>query len=292
MNIFLTGSNGYIGKNFLIEASKRGHKIFAVTRKLKNKKINNVKWLVGPIDKKWAELKEAHVLVHLATAGADDQFSNFEKCFKFNVVRSLKMIDNAFKSGCKKWLIVSTYKEKMIKSLKFDQRLIKNKQTKVHYAYALTKAIFSKNCIKYSLKKNIKCRIITLYQVYGGANERSKRLWPALIKAAKNNDNFNMTTGNQITDFNYIENVITGLLQALDFNKKGKKFPQRWEMRSGKTMPVKKFAKIIWKKINPKSKIVFSKIKIYDKNNYKISSKNIWKIKYTSPENSFRYENI
>jgi hypothetical protein len=82
------------------------------------------------------------------------------------------------------------------------------------------------------LKKNIKCRIIRLYQVYGGANERSKRLWPALIKAAKNNDNFNMTSGNQIIDFNYIENVIAGLLEALDFNKKSKNLFQSYLIKN------------------------------------------------------------
>ncbi len=38
MNIFVTGSNGYIGSNFLNKASSRGYKIFALTRKKKIKK--------------------------------------------------------------------------------------------------------------------------------------------------------------------------------------------------------------------------------------------------------------
>ena len=54
MKLFVTGSNGYIGRNFIKEAIKKNHKIFAVTRKKKNKKIKNVKWLVGDIDKKWS----------------------------------------------------------------------------------------------------------------------------------------------------------------------------------------------------------------------------------------------
>ena len=49
MKIFLTGSNGYIGSEFIKAASKKNY-IFAVTRK-KNKRIKNVKWLVGSIDK-------------------------------------------------------------------------------------------------------------------------------------------------------------------------------------------------------------------------------------------------
>ena len=33
MNIFVTGANGYIGRNFIKKVTKYKHKIFAVTRK-------------------------------------------------------------------------------------------------------------------------------------------------------------------------------------------------------------------------------------------------------------------
>ena len=57
MKLFITGSNGYIARNFIKKAIKKKHKIFAVTRKKNNKKIKNVTWLVGNIDKKWKEIK-------------------------------------------------------------------------------------------------------------------------------------------------------------------------------------------------------------------------------------------
>ena len=117
-----------------------------------------------------------------------------------------------------------------------------------------------------------------------GRNEKKTRLWPSLIDAAKNNRNFKMTSGNQKTDFNYIDDVVNGLIEVINFEKKNKQFPQIWDMGSGKTMSVRKFAQKIWKKINPKSKISFSKIKIYDKKNYSTRSENLWKIKYTKPE--------
>lgn len=293
MKIFLTGSNGYIGKYFLIKAAKKGNIIFAVTRKKKNEKIKNVKWLVGSIDKKWKELKKTDVLIHLATYGAHDKFASFEKCYKFNVIKSQKMIHNAFNSGCKKWLIITTKKEKIVRSTNIEYATIVKNKLNPNFMYAITKALFSKICVEYAKTKNVKCRIIRLYQVYGGIDKNNKRLWPTLVNAAKSNKDFYMTAGNQKTDFSHIENVTDGLLDALNFNKKNSnKYPQTWEMGSGKLMTVKKFANIIWKKINPTSKIFFSKIKNYDKKNYKINPKYLWKIKYTSPENSFRYEDI
>ena len=55
MNLFVTGANGYIGRNLIKKASKKGIKIFALTSKKKNRKIKNVTWLFGPIDKFWKE---------------------------------------------------------------------------------------------------------------------------------------------------------------------------------------------------------------------------------------------
>jgi len=70
MNIFLTGGTGFIGKSFLKLAIKKNHYVFATTRKIKNKKISNVKWLVGNFDKNWKnELKKSDMLVHFASTG-------------------------------------------------------------------------------------------------------------------------------------------------------------------------------------------------------------------------------
>ena len=62
MKLFVTGSNGYVGRNFIKAALKKNHKIYAVTRKKKNKKVRNLKWLVGGIDRDWKELKNADIL--------------------------------------------------------------------------------------------------------------------------------------------------------------------------------------------------------------------------------------
>ena len=283
MNLFVTGANGYIGSNFIKRASKLNFKIFALTRKKVNKKIKNVKWLTGTIDKKWAELKKSDVLVHLAAEGGYTRFTNFEKCYNFNVLKSKKLINNAINFGCKRILVISSKKEKKIYSLRINKRLIKIYEKKPDYIYALTKAIFTKFCVNFSKKNKLKLRVIRLFHVYG-KNEKKTRLWPALIHAAKKNQDFKMTSGDQETDFNFIDDVIDGLIEATNFEIKNKKFPQIWDMCSGKTMSVKQFAKKIWKRINPKSKIYFSKIKVFDKKNYQALNQNHWKINYTRPE--------
>ena len=287
MNLFLTGANGYIGRNFVKKASKN-HKIFAVTRKKKNKRIKNVKWLIGPIDKNWKFLKKADVLIHLATVGAYNKKSKFDEKFEFNVKRSSNLLINAIKANCKKWLIISTNKEKKISKL-VNRKMIKNTHSnephsnEPHFNYALTKFIFSKICKDLSTIFNVKCRIIKLFHVYGN-DEPKNRLWPLLNHYSKNNKNLKMSSGLQTYDFNHIDDVIDGLIKTLDFRKNTKrKFPQEWDLASGKSMSVKLFAKRIWKKNNGKSKILFSQIKNFDSDNYLANKKQLWKINYRNP---------
>jgi hypothetical protein len=54
-------------------------------------------------------------------------------------------------------------------------------------------------------------------------------------------------------------------------------------MASGKEMSVKSFAKQIWKKHDPSSKLIFLKRKIDNKKSYTINKKILWKIKYRKP---------
>lgn len=287
MKVFLTGANGYIGRNFIRKASKIGIKILANTSKTNNKNIKNVTWLVGPIDKFWKELNDDVVLLHIAAAGAKrESGSNLEKFKDFNVTKSTKLIKNAIKSNCKKWVIISTNKEKKIENLKITNTLLKKNKHDHDFNYALSKYLFTQQCLKISKENNIKCRILRLFHIYGG-DEYKSRLWPSLINAARRNIDFKMSSGHQKTDFNHINDVVDGIIDSLNFRIKNKRpYPQIWDMASGKSMTVKKFAKKIWIKLKPKSRILFTKVKVYDRTNYKIKKKLHWKLKSTKPEDA------
>lgn len=282
MNLFVTGSNGYIGRNFIKIAANKGIKIFAVTRKKKNKKIKNVKWLVGNVDKNWKELARSNILIHFATVGAYDKQIGIKKAYEFNVIKSSRLLINAANHNCKKWIIITTNKEEKIEKL-IKSKKIKNTYVKdLHFNYGLTKYIFSEICKIYSKIFNAKCRILRLFHIYGN-DEPAFRLWKLLNHHSINNIDLEMSSGYQRYDFNYIDDVTTGLIDALDFKKRQLKFPQVWDFASGKSMSVRTFAKKIWKKNNAKSKIIFSKIKNFDKENYLAKKNRLWKINYREP---------
>ena len=68
------------------------------------------------------------------------------------------------------------------KKIKLSNRTLELPST----SYEKTKYLFSKTSIFLSKKFKTNCRILRLFNVYG-EGENSKRLWPSLKKAAKNN---------------------------------------------------------------------------------------------------------
>mgnify|MGYP000988168024 CR=1 FL=1 len=126
MKIFLTGGSGFIGKNFYKLALKKGHFIYATSRKKRKNRIKNMKWLKGNINFNWKkELSDSDILIHMASTGINKEYN--EDKYNTNVFKSLELIKNCIRFKCKNWLIISTSSEygirlndKRIKQIKSD----------------------------------------------------------------------------------------------------------------------------------------------------------------------------
>ncbi len=278
MKIFLTGGTGYVGGHFLNYAIDNGHIVYALSRKKNNKKRKNLIWLQGSLKKKWKEFKKCDVLIHLASEGVYSKYPSFKSCFKANVTLPSKMLHNAAKSRCLDWVIVGSCFEKKIISEKKALKIVNKKNKIPFYNYAFSKYLFSKISLKIAKKYGANCRVLRLFHVYGG-NENQGRLWPSLIAAAKKNQDFYMTKGEQIRDFCHIDNVMVSLLKAINFNSKIRKKSTIWDFATGKKKTVKKFAKEIWKKYRSEGNLIYGKIKNYDDYDYIANKKKLWRIK-------------
>ena len=54
-----------------------------------------------------------------------------------------------------------------------------------------------------------------------------------------------MNKASQIRDFCHVEDVVKTIIETLNFKKRSGKFPQIWDMATGKEISVKSFAKKI-----------------------------------------------
>jgi len=273
IKLFVTGGTGFIGSAFINEAVKKNYFVYAVTRKKKEQKINNLKWLYGSIGSNWVrELQESDILIHFASAGVNNKTISFKNAFLINVIESYQLLMNAINANCRKWIIISSCYENIFENPKKNLFFTKYK----YFNYSFSKFMFSKLSLLLSKKFKCKCRVLRLFHVYG-KGESKNRLWPSLMKAARSGKNFKMTKGNQKRDFININAAIKIILDTLNFKKNCNFFPQIWHVGSGKNVSVKNFATFFWKNEKAKGKIFFNKIKDFDNFNYTSKKKLLWK---------------
>ena len=253
MKLFITGGTGYIGREFINNHIHKIQLIYLVSRKKTNFKNKKIKVLYGSISDNWQkEMKNSDALIHFAAAGVKNKNISYKDAYKFNVIDSMKLFQNAFKYNLKNWIILGSSSE--YGSLNKKQISTKMKP-KPKCNYSKTKYIFSKKIINFAIKKNCKCKILRIFPVYG-SNEPKQRLFPSLMKSVKLSKNFVLYNGNQLIDYSNIKIVVKKIFKcSQDFNSRIK-FPQIWHIASGKPILLKDFARKIWKKNSAKGKLI------------------------------------
>ena len=252
MNIFITGANGFIGKNLIQKLQEnKNFFVYALGRKSK-KRHPQVHWLRGSLNKNWKNyLKKTDIFIHLAASGIKKE-DEIETIFKTNVIDSYALIEDAISYGCKKFIIASTSSEYV--QNKKPMKLITKRYPKNYYG--LSKCIFSDLLVNLS-RNNKRCqfKLMRIFPVFGN-KENHTRLFPSLKRAAKNGKNFVVKNPSEIRDFTDIEYVTNFLISHLTFKSYSKKL-KIYHVSSNNFMSNKNFASSVWKKFNAKGKLIF-----------------------------------
>ena len=273
MNIFLTGASGFLGKNFYKFALKKGHFIYAPSRK-KRKNKKNLKWLYGKYSFEWKkEILNSDILVHMASSGlnADDL-----DIYDSNVFESLDLLKNCIKYRLKKWLIVSTSSEYGLR-INIKEKKFSVKTNRIpNDDYGLSKAIFSDQSIRMAKIFGCKARIMRVFPVYG-IGENKNRLFPSLITAAKLSKNFYLKNPFEKRNFINVKSVTNILYDAMNFDKKKFNTSQIWHVSENKPLTTLEFAQNYWNIYKAKGKLKFDK-KSKKKFNHLTDYASLWKI--------------
>ena len=135
-----------------------------------------------------------------------------DRSIKENVKKPKKLLLNCLKNGCNKWLIIGSASE-YGKSAEKGIKLKINTKPKPVSNYEKSKQEFSKIALSLSKKKNVKCRIMRIFNVYG-KGENKKKLLSSLSYAIKNKVSFTINSSNQKKDFIEIGKVVNILIDA------------------------------------------------------------------------------
>jgi nucleoside-diphosphate-sugar epimerase len=247
VNLFITGATGFLGSHFVNAAHEKSHNLYCIRRKKSKCRIKLNKeptWLNGDMSANWSnELGKCDAFIHFAAEGINKQVS-YKQLIETNVINSIKIINDAIKSGICKFIIMGTYWE----------------YGSSENAYAASKTALYVLCKQIAIERRIKLNYLRIGQIYG-EGESSNRLWPSLRNAAKNGDDISLTTGSQIRDFVPVEFAAKKILDFLEFKDVENGSPKVSNIGTGRSQSLRNFAEYWWDKWGARGKLKFGDIK-------------------------------
>ncbi|KGG16342.1 MULTISPECIES: NAD-dependent epimerase/dehydratase family protein [unclassified Prochlorococcus] len=257
MRVFLTGGTGFVGSHFLNHAVNCGHDITAIKRYSSSPKIKLLKepvWKRGSLDSNWKkELSVSDVLIHFASHGVLEGSNDWVNCFKTNVEKSLNLWLQAIEAGVKRLIILGSCAEYGLSALNYKY-IPSNAPLIPTTAYGASKAAATMAAISLCIEHPIEVIILRPNYIYGrGQSELG--FWGSLSKAALNDEDFKMTKGEQIRDFQSVQDTVriieTYVSREIEMGK-----PLINNIGSGCEKTLLEFAEEQWKFLNAKGNII------------------------------------
>lgn len=213
MKIFLTGSSGYIGKNFLKFAVKKNIKITCAYRKKKpNLKSSNIEILKFNIFKNKKIFKrKIDLLLHLAW-----EKKNYLPSNDLNEAKKhLKFLKSVIDSGANNIVVAGSCFEYGKKNGSLNEKTSCDPKTN----YGIQKKYILDNLLRYQKIKKFNLTWLRIFYVFG-EDQPSNTLYGSFIKAQKKNQEFNMSKGNQSRDYIHINDLIKIIYKIIKSKKK------------------------------------------------------------------------
>jgi nucleoside-diphosphate-sugar epimerase len=254
MNIYITGSSGFIGSKLLNQLVKENYNITRIIRSKKNIKkkvkfiyldiysssyIDNVNYFLNKI-----RFDKNDLLIHLAWKNLNDFScdSHINEVFYKDIFFLKKLIDH----GLKRLIISGTCLEYGLRQGKLNETY----KAKPIINYAIAKNLVREFLHNYSLTKDFTYQWLRIFYIKD-PDKLKKNLFYQLNNSILKKKLFNMSHGNQLRDFINIFEINKIIIQCI----KKPKINGIINCCSGNPVKVKKLVKDVIKAKNSKIKI-------------------------------------
>lgn len=197
--IYITGSNGFIGKSLCNLLNKK---------KLKFKKVKIRKKIKSNIIEKLS-LKNQNILIHLGWGKMDDPWSVYHE--KYNYINSVSLFRLAKKLNFNKIIFCGSINE-------YGDKVGKIKETtkpgNIETLYAKSKLRLTNFGLRFFRNSNTKFYTVRPSYVYGPF-QRKGTLVDLLIKAWKKKKILKMTKCQGYRDYIFVDDVANGIIKIL-----------------------------------------------------------------------------
>ena len=255
-NLLVIGGTGFIGKNLILKFKSKNYKIFSLSKNfdrtvLSKKNVNYIKCDITKRKEIEKKLKNINFNYIINLGGYIDHKKKI-KTIASHFYGAKNLVNYFKKKKIDLFIQVGTSLE--YGNIKSPQSENNYKKTKSFYGTAKRNA--SKYIVNTNKKESFPYIILRLYQVYG-PYQNELRLLPFIIKACLNNRNFGVTSGDQLRDFLYVDDLINLIKKVIRSKVKNKIF----NVGYGKPIKVKKIIHKINSMIK-KGKPEYGKIKM------------------------------
>jgi UDP-glucose 4-epimerase len=219
--IFITGANGFIGKELVNQLLNLGHKVVAFDlsfdHKNKTKNLVQVKGSILNELELFKAMNNCSYVVHLAAAlGVQYTERNRLECFDINIEGTKKVLEASVKNRVKK-IIFSSSSE--VYGNQIENFFDENTNLQVLSNYGISKIVGEEYLRAYYEKYKLKYNIVRFFNVYG-TNQRDNFVMTKFIKSIINKENLYIYgNGNQMRSFCHVSDAVKGIILVL---KKGK----------------------------------------------------------------------
>lgn len=248
MRLFVTGGTGFVGSHFIQQALAAGHEIVAQRRPGSQPRLPLTQeplWIDRPLDHDFTpELTGCDAVIHLAAHTPNPPYAPLDECLYWNVVASIRLLQQAAALGVKDMLVAGTC---------FEYGSAADGQNFIHPAsdsrptlpYPISKAAATTSCLGLARHLGLRLQVLRIFQVYG-EGEAETRFWPSLRAAALEGRDFPMSAGAQVRDFITVNDVAQKFLKALDFEGVELGRPHLRNIGTGRGQSLLEFAQHWW----------------------------------------------
>ena len=249
MKVFVTGATGFIGSHFVNHALARGHEVVAHRRTSDScpavPLLNGVQWITNPLAQLQSEdISGCDAVVHLAATGVTPKPATWDGCLAFNACGSLALMQLANAAGIQRFVVSGTYAEYGKAGLRFDP-IPADAPLEPTDPYAASKAAGGIAMAAYARVSGMQLYYGRVFSAYGEGQSESN-FWPQLRKAARAEEDFPMTLGEQIRDFIPVAKVAEMFLDACVRDDIPAGVPMVCNVASGDPISLIDFAKLWW----------------------------------------------
>lgn len=266
--ILITGINGFLGSN-LAEVLKNEFNIIGLELNQYNlhriKKENYKLYFIEKHNlRNIFEENEFYSIIHTATIYRRNT-DPIETLLQTNLLLPIKLYELANEFGVVIFLNTDTF--------------FNNNRDSVNYNYLMEYTLSKRHLIEWLEILRTKTKIVNMkvFHMYGPNDSKEKFVTQMLIKLINNEPYIDLTPGEQLRDFIYVDDVVNAFKTILLTNPSSEQTIDEYEVGTGIVTSIKEFLIKMKKYLNSSTDLRFAKLP-YRKNEIMISKADISKL--------------